>query len=142
MKIERRIWDIVLTWLFYLLIAQDQVKSSKAPWLKEIWVSLKDGLMNCNSEKNFCLNAGVLLRSCTKIVKPCTLNFHHLAWGSLLMVVIIHHKPSTLYIEMVTNRNLEVITDNFYKFWWIIIFSRDVPERIKMRIKLSKRHET
>ena len=27
-----------------------------------------------NPEKNSNLNAGVLLRSCTKIVKPCTLN--------------------------------------------------------------------
>jgi hypothetical protein len=37
--------------------------------------------------------------------------------GQLLMVVIIHHKPSTLYIEMVTNRNLGVLTNNFHKFW-------------------------
>jgi hypothetical protein len=32
---------------------------------------------------------------------------------------------------MVTNRNLGIITDNFHEFWWIIIFSRDIPERIK-----------
>jgi hypothetical protein len=36
---------------------------------------------------------------------------------ALLTVVTIHHKPSTLFIEMVTNRNLGVLTDNFYKFW-------------------------
>jgi hypothetical protein len=40
------------------------------------------------------------------------------ALGALLLtVVIIHHKPSTLCIEIVTNRNLGVITDNFYEFW-------------------------
>jgi hypothetical protein len=32
---------------------------------------------------------------------------------------------------MVTNRNLGVITDNFHEFWWIIIFSRDIPEKNK-----------
>jgi hypothetical protein len=37
--------------------------------------------------------------------------------NTLLTVVIIHHKPSTLCIEMVTNRNLGVITDNFHEFW-------------------------
>jgi hypothetical protein len=36
---------------------------------------------------------------------------------SLLMVVTIHYKPLTLFIEMVTNRNLGVLTDNFHKFW-------------------------
>jgi hypothetical protein len=34
----------------------------------------------------------------------------------VLTVVIIHHKLSTLCIEIVTNRNLGVLTDNFYKF--------------------------
>jgi hypothetical protein len=58
------------------------------------------------------------------------------------MVVIIHHKPSTLYIEMVTNRNLGVITDNFHEFWWIIIFSRDILERMKRELNYQKGHET
>jgi hypothetical protein len=58
------------------------------------------------------------------------------------MVVIIHHKPSSLYIEMVTNRNLGVITDNFHEFWWIIIFSRDILERMKRELNYQKGHET
>jgi hypothetical protein len=32
-----------------------------------------------NPEKNSNLNAGVLLRSCTKFVKPYTLNLYHLS---------------------------------------------------------------
>jgi hypothetical protein len=68
MKVKWRIWDVVHTWLFYLSIAQDQV-----------WVSLKDGSMNFNPEKNSSLNACVLLRSCTKFVKPCTLNLYDLS---------------------------------------------------------------
>jgi hypothetical protein len=66
----------------------------------------------------------------------------HCSAGSPLTVVIIHRKLSTLCIEMVTNRNIGVITDNFHEFWWIIIFSRDISERIKMRIEFSKRHKT
>jgi hypothetical protein len=63
------------------------------------------------------------------------------AW-LLLTVVIIHHKPSILCIEMVTNRNLGVITDNFHEFWWIIIFSREIPERMKRGLNCEKGHET
>jgi hypothetical protein len=66
----------------------------------------------------------------------------HCGAVSPLTVLIIHRKLSTLCIEMVTNRNIGVITDNFHEFWWIIIFSRDILERIKMRIEFLKRHET
>jgi hypothetical protein len=43
---------------------------------------------------------------------------------------------------MVINRNLENITDNFHEFWWIIIFSRDIPERMKRGLNCQKGHET
>jgi hypothetical protein len=69
MMVQQRIWDIVLTWLFYLSIAQDQVKAQKLHGWKEIWVSLKVRLVNFNLEENSCLNACVLL-SCAMFVKP------------------------------------------------------------------------
>jgi hypothetical protein len=43
---------------------------------------------------------------------------------------------------MVTNKNLGVITDNFYEFWWIIIFIKDIPERMKRVLNCLKDHET
>jgi hypothetical protein len=39
---------------------------------------------------------------------------------------------------MITNRNLGVITDNFHMFWWIIIFSRDILERMKRELNCQK----
>jgi hypothetical protein len=36
---------------------------------------------------------------------------------SLLMVVNVHHEPSTKCIKMVTSRNLGVLTNNFHEFW-------------------------
>ena len=64
--VEQRTWDSA--WLdrsvFQLL--KNQVKA-KAPWLKVIWVSLKVILVYSNPEKNFWLNACVLL-GCESLV--------------------------------------------------------------------------
>jgi hypothetical protein len=52
-----------LTLSFCLSIAQDPSESSKAPWLKVIWVSLKVRSVDFNPEENSCLSACVLLRN-------------------------------------------------------------------------------
>jgi hypothetical protein len=72
---ELETWS--LTWLFYLSIAQDPSESSKAPWLKVIWVSLKVRPVNFNLKENSLLNARVLLRSCITIFKILKCPVHH-----------------------------------------------------------------
>jgi hypothetical protein len=57
----------------------------------------------------------------------------------VLTIVIIHHKPSTLCIEMVTNRNLGVITDNFSRVLVTYYFWQGYSRENEKRIKLSKR---